>query len=141
MTGSIQDNNVPDSTISGNQTSEKLQNIYAKNVLFQWHLSKVQEYETNVWHSPESVLEPLRRIKYRLSDHLVTTERLLNVLDPKCPLPMQAAPPELSHNDNYTKKKYGWAVIRRLKDLFAQVLQELADIEAKGECNEATAER
>uniref|UniRef100_A0A3Q3J554 Ciliary neurotrophic factor n=1 Tax=Monopterus albus TaxID=43700 RepID=A0A3Q3J554_MONAL len=121
-TGSIP-NDVPESTISGATISEKLQDIYTKNVLFSCHISKVEEYQITVWGNPESIAQPLSNVKNRLHIHLVQIRNILENLYPEIPLPTTPPPPQVTHSYDNEKKIYGWGVIVALKDWLTQVLQ------------------
>lgn len=123
---------VPDSTISGITISEKLQDIYIKNMLFNFHIGKLEEYQKELWGNPKSVEEHLLHVKFRLAHFLVRVKRTLLNMDPEISLPTTPAPPLLSHNHDYAKKEYGWCVIFTLKDWLTQVLQVL---EAKEVCD------
>ncbi len=123
--GSVPDD-VPDSTVSGINISAKLQDIYIKNGLFQFHISKVKEYLEGLWGNPQSVAGPLLRIKGGLPNHLTKIKAILIHID--MPLPTTATPPQLSHNHNYAKKEYGRNVIVRLKDWLTQVQQVIEEV-------------
>ncbi|XP_044052651.1 uncharacterized protein LOC122876407 [Siniperca chuatsi] len=129
---------VPDSTISGINISEKLQDIVNKNILFYLHISKVEEYQKAHWGNPESVAKPLTDVKTRLDHHLSKIQAILKHIIPEMPLPATPAPPQLSNDHDYRRKKYGWGVIDKLKDWLTKVLQVLE--EAKEVCDKETAE-
>lgn len=126
-TDSVPDD-VPDSTISGINITEKLQDIYIKNGLFDFHISKVKEYVEELWGMPESVARLLLHIKGRLPHHLDKIKKILININPKTPLPTTPPPPQLSHSHNYIKKVYGSGVIVRLKDWLTQVEQVLEEV-------------
>ncbi|XP_008290584.1 uncharacterized protein LOC103365033 [Stegastes partitus] len=128
---------VPNSTISGSNISEKLQDIYAKIVLFIRHLSQVEEYQQNLLTNPQPVLEPLRRVKGGLSNLLHRIKNVLKHVDPENTALATPSSPTLSHDDAYAKKEYGWGVLDRLKDWVAEVLLVLK--EAEKVCLENTA--
>lgn len=117
--------NVPDSTISGINISEKLYDIYIKDKLFHFHIEKVEEYQKKHWGNPQSVGVHLSHVKIRLTHFLSKISETLQNMDPEISLPTMAAPPQLSHKHDYAKKKYGRAVINTLKDWLTEVLQVL----------------
>nr|XP_046242331.1 uncharacterized protein LOC124057809 [Scatophagus argus] len=119
---------VPDSTVAGVSASEKLQNIYIKNKLFHFHISKVEEYQEKDLGNPQSVRQPLTAVKVRLS-HLLYKIEVLMGSDPEILLPTTPALPQLSQTHDFAKKVYGWGVIVRLKDWLTQVSQVLEKVE------------
>lgn len=119
---------VPDSTVSGITISEKLRDIYIKNMLFNFHIGKLEEYQKKPWGNPQSIEGPLSRVKIRLAYFLDSIKTTLLKMDPEISLPTTPAPPLLSHARDYAKKVYGWCVLSTLKDWLTQVLQV---IEAK----------
>lgn len=124
VSGSVPDD-VPDSTISGINISEKLRDIYIKNGLFHFHISKVKQYLEELWGNPASFA---RHIKGGLSNHSAQIKTILKNIDPEMPLPTMPPPPQLSHDRDYAKKVYGWGVIVRLKEWLTQVQQVLQEI-------------
>lgn len=123
MNGPVPDE-CPNSTISGTNISEQLQDIYIKNELFEVHILKVKDYQENTWGNPESVAVPLSHVKGNLVFHLT---KIKNILMNNNSLPTKPTPPHLSHNDDYAKKVYGWGVIVTLEDWLTQVSRVLAE--------------
>lgn len=129
MDGPVPDE-CPNSSISGTNIYEQLQDIYIKNWLFDVHILKVKDYQKDTWGNPESVAEPLSHVLGNLFNHLAKIENILMSINS---LPTTPAPPHLSHNDDYAKKVYGWGVIVRLEEWLTQVSLVLA--EAKEVCD------
>ncbi|KAL7391750.1 hypothetical protein ABVT39_014065 [Epinephelus coioides] len=105
---------VPTSTVSGTNISEKLQDIYIKNVIFHSHISKVQGYQG-------SDVTSLSQVKGSLRRHSDTVKAILIHINS---LPTTAAPPQPSPSHDYAKKQYGRAVLVSLRDWLIQVEQE-----------------
>uniref|UniRef100_A0A672YHR1 Ciliary neurotrophic factor n=1 Tax=Sphaeramia orbicularis TaxID=375764 RepID=A0A672YHR1_9TELE len=123
-------NEVPPSTVSGTSISEKLQDIYTKNMLFQMHMSKVKEDQDTVWgvQSDSTFWSLLTSVTDRLGHFLGKMERVLEAQDPKVPLPTSPPPLQVSHSNNYDNKVYGWAVIFRLEKWIGEVQKVLPDV-------------
>ncbi|CAL8249027.1 unnamed protein product [Merluccius merluccius] len=128
---------VPDTTVSGATHAEKLYNVAVKELLFSWHLGVVEEDQTNFWGLRDaSLLHKIGTAKSRLSNHSQTIKDLLKAVDPDFTTPTMPATPELNNTHSYTKKLYGWAVLSNLKDLAANLMQEIATMTENGICGE-----
>ncbi|XP_047197339.1 uncharacterized protein LOC124852425 isoform X2 [Hippoglossus stenolepis] len=121
---------VPDSTVSGVNVFEKLQDVYVKNRLFQWHILNVAQHHLQLWGNKEPVAGHLSRVKGRLSHHLSKVKLLLTDFFPDMPLPPTPAPPNSPTGHTYAKKEYGWLVIVRLRDWEKHVLQLLEEMDS-----------
>ncbi|XP_062240771.1 uncharacterized protein LOC133950694 [Platichthys flesus] len=119
---------VPDSTVSGVNVSEKLQDVYVKNELFRLHVLKVVQHHSEIFGNKEPVAGPLSRVKDRLSHHSSKVEHLLKGFFPGVPLPSKPALPRLTAGHTYAKKNYGWLVLVRLRDWEEHVLQLLEEM-------------
>ncbi|MEQ2185769.1 hypothetical protein GOODEAATRI_021643 [Goodea atripinnis] len=107
---------VPSAAVTGFNITEKLQDIYTKDELFQLHLSQVEIYVKELLPDPQPVLDHLSVPKARLVHIFNIVKYLIKHMDPLMPLPTSTAPLQLSHNYNYAKKVYVWNVIVRLRD-------------------------
>ena len=124
---------VPDTTVSGATHAEKLYNVAVKELLFSWHLGVVQEDQT--WFgSDASLLQKLGTAKSRLSNHLQTIGDLLKAVDPDFTTPTMPPTPEVNNTHGYARKLYGWAVSSNLKNLAANLGQEIGAMKENGIC-------
>ncbi|CAB1442441.1 unnamed protein product [Pleuronectes platessa] len=119
---------VPDSTVSGVNVSEKLQDVYVKNELFRLHVLKVVQHHSEIFLNKEPVVGPLSRVKDRLLYHSIKVKHLLAGFFPDVPLPSKPALPRLTAGHTYAKKEYGWLVLVRLRDWEEHVLQLLEEM-------------
>uniref|UniRef100_A0A3P9NDE3 Ciliary neurotrophic factor n=1 Tax=Poecilia reticulata TaxID=8081 RepID=A0A3P9NDE3_POERE len=113
---------VPSATVAGFNTTEKLQDIYAKNELFSLHLSEVERYQKELFATKsrmlwnlKSILNSLSKLKMRLNYLLKTVECLIKAMDPSTPVPASPAALNLPYQHCYEKKVYGCAVLARLR--------------------------
>lgn len=120
---------VPDSSISGSSTSEKLQDVYVKAILFQSHIAKLQEYQRDLWGDQQSLKMLLSKVQFRLTHFCATINKTLFNMDPEFSLPPTAPPPQLSHSHDFAKKVYGRDVINALTDWLNEVLPVLSATE------------
>lgn len=102
-------------------------------MLFYLHILKVEEYQKELLVDPKSV--DLSRVKGGLPNLLARIKNILEHIDAE--ILATPAPLQLSHNNLYEKKEYGFGVIAKLKDWLTQVLQVLE--EAKEVCTNQTA--
>lgn len=110
---------MPDPTITGEDISAKLQDIYSKSVLFSLHISKVDEYQRDVWDNPPSVADPLHKVINTHKNFDFNIKRALEAID--APLPATPAPLQPSHESDYDKKEYGLGVIKSLREWLENV--------------------
>ena len=122
---SITDNTITDddinSAVAGTSVSEKLQDIYTKNQLFQLHIKQIENYGLNTGN----VAAELTHIKSRLNGNLAVIKNILNTL--QIPVPPAPAPPKEKPDDVYARKVYGWSVLVALRDWLTEVLGVLKE--------------
>ncbi|KAG7491084.1 hypothetical protein JOB18_048329 [Solea senegalensis] len=126
-----------DYRIVGVTISEKLQDVYVKNLLFNLHIAKVNEYHKEITGNSESLSMRLFIVKERLSMHLAKIQIILGSVCPEIPLPPTPGTLQLHHDHSYAKKEYGLSVIVTLRDWHKQVWQVLE--EAKNLCDQQDA--
>ncbi|XP_061134910.1 uncharacterized protein LOC133154313 [Syngnathus typhle] len=124
--------NVPDYAVMGSNFFEQLQDIYAKNVLFQLHLAKVEKYQNEDWGNPRNVAEPLDQVKGNLMFSSAILMKLARQVQPEVELATEE-PPHETHDHSWAKKSYGWKVIAGLKNWVADVNRVLKVMQAP--CN------
>ncbi|KAG7236502.1 hypothetical protein INR49_000876 [Caranx melampygus] len=130
---------VPPSIISGDSIPEKLQDTYTRNLLFQLHLERVKEYQVHIFGNPESIVNPLTKLKKGVDNHSHRIKLDLEELYPESTLFASPAPPQFSHNDDHTKKVYGWGVIVSLRNWLKQVQLVVKDTQEANGCDQSEA--
>ncbi|XP_047448354.1 uncharacterized protein LOC125012438 [Mugil cephalus] len=130
--GPIEDSvpeDVPDSEVSGTSVTEKLLDVCNKHMLFSLHILQVEAYQKDLLADPKPLLDDLSPLKLRLtSNYLLSRVKvIIQHIEGEIPELTTPAPLQLSHNDDYTKKVYGWGVIVRVVEWLKQVSQVLEE--------------
>lgn len=116
---------MPNSTVSGSNITEMLQDMVRKNMLFSLHINKTEENQKESWNGRESVEKPLKIVKDRLT---LLSSMLKEILqDLNIPVPSAPHPLNLTQTHNYAKIRYGWGVIKALKAWITRVCQVLQE--------------
>lgn len=115
---------MPDSTVSGSNVTEMLQDMVHKNRLFILNISKTEENQKETWDA-NSVEVALGRVKKRL-EHLFNMSMPI-LHDRNITVPSLPGSLNIIHTHDYAKKEYGWHVIKALETWVTHVQQFLQE--------------
>lgn len=120
-------NDVPDPSISGLDTSERIASIYTHLQAFFPHFKRVYEQQTDLQLPMSQLLTEITTVSTRSRDLAVLINFFYQSLFPNLPVPEPAGgPTTLPPPQNvFQQKVYGCAVLKTYKEFLSNVFREL----------------
>ncbi|CAG5867448.1 unnamed protein product [Menidia menidia] len=119
--------NIPDSKISGLETSERLASIYTHLQAFFPHFKRVFEQQADLQPPTSPLLPELKRASARSRSLTFLINALYHNLFPNLPLPEPAGGPTMlpPPQNVFQQKVYGCVVLKTYKELLSNISKDL----------------
>ncbi|KAL4609682.1 hypothetical protein GN956_G23960 [Arapaima gigas] len=118
--------NIPDTTITGQTPSEKLQSIYTTLKVFYLHLAAVEDQQIYLQEPSNPLLDKLRMVKAHTYNMAENMKPILQCLQPNEPISEPSwAPTQAPARNVFQQKVYGCVVLTQYKEFLLQVVPEL----------------